>query len=498
MNFIFTLDTVSQTKPYEIVVAFLIIIICAIILFFLYRNVMNTIKSNQKEKHAVGFGEINDDKNSKRKKVVLENTILTKIDSDIENSEEGALRVFFYIDLDNFTYIADKYKEKDISKIVKEIEKRLIKYSEGNSLTSHLESDKFVYYYRGEVNNDKIQEVAEDLLSIISKEPLKIDDINMTASIGVCVFPYDAIDADGLLAESKLAVYLAKKQGKNRYHLYSEEQIEKERYNIDYYQDIKNSIGNDEFILYYQPIVDIKTGSIIGMESLLRWNHPEMGVLAPGKFLNVMDLTGDITWFGMWGFEKIVSKYRDWSLDFKIRDLFLSVNLSPKQLYIENLAEQFYEVTQKYDVQADNFAFEILDYYTVIENEIGKKNITDFRKYGFRVSIDESGDNFQLIKEMKDVEANIIKIPRTNLLMIMDDDPAVKQIKLLIKTALENKKIVIIEGVETEEMLKKVAEWDLRFMQGFYFAKPVDEKEARKMAEKSPWGLNSFKKILKK
>ncbi|MGM0495818.1 MAG: EAL domain-containing protein, partial [Bacillota bacterium] len=412
-------------------------------------------------------------------------------------AKEGALRIFFNIDIDNFTYIADKYKEKDIQKIIKEIEKRLLKHAASDNLAGHLESDKFIYYYRQEVNNEVIEQVASELLNIISGESLKVDDLDITASIGVCVFPYDAINANGLLAESKLAVYLAKKQGKNRYHLYSEEQIEKERYNIDYYRDIKNSIENDEFLLYYQPIVDIKTGNIIGLESLLRWKHPEMGILAPGKFLNVMDLTGDITWFGMWGFEKIVAKYREWSSQYKLRDMFLSVNLSPKQVYIENIAEQFYEVAQKYDLQTDKFAFEILDYYQVIDNEIGKKNIADFRKYGFRVSIDESGTDFQLIKNMEDVEANIIKIPRSNLLMIMDEDPAVKQIEQLIRVAQENKKIVIIEGIETEEMLKKVSDWDLRFMQGYYFSKPVDENEAKKMMEKSPWNRNSFKNIIK-
>ncbi|MFW5888983.1 MAG: EAL domain-containing protein [Bacillota bacterium] len=497
MDFVLTLETVNQAKPYEIVVAFLIIIVCAITLFFLYRNVMHTIRENRKEKQVVGFGKEETKKTKKQKKPVIDDSILAEIDQDIKNAEEGALRVFFNIDLDNFTYIADKYKEKEIKKIINEIEKRLKKHSGNENITAHLESDKFIYYYRQNINNESIERIANELLNIISSEPVKVDDIELTASIGICVFPYDAINANSLLAESKLAVYLAKKQGKNRYHLYSEEQIEKERYNIDYYQDIKNSIERDEFLLYYQPIVDIKTGNIIGLESLLRWKHPEMGILAPGKFLNVMDLTGDITWFGMWGFEKIVSKYREWSSQFKMRDLFLSVNLSPKQVYIKDLAKQFYEVTQKYDIQTDKFAFEILEYYQVINNEIGKKNIDDFRKYGFRVSIDESGDDFELIKGMDEVEANIIKIPRSNLLMIMDEDPATKQIKQLIKTAQENKKIVIIEGIETEEMLKKMAEWDIRFMQGYFFSKPVDENEAKKMLEKSPWNRNSFKDIIK-
>ena len=497
MDFVLILDTVNQTKPYEIVVAFLIIIVCAIVLFFLYRNVMRTIKENRKEKQAVGFGKDSSKKKKKHKKVFLEESILGDIDQDIEDAEEGALRIFFNIDLDNFTYIADKYKEKDIKKIIEEIEKRLKKHAGNNNFAAHLESDKFIYYHKREVNNEIIEKVANELLNIIKSEPLKVDNLEITASIGVCVFPYDAIDSRSLLAESKLAVYLAKKQGKNRYHLYSEEQIEQERYNIDYYQDIKNSIENDEFLLYYQPIVDIKTGNIIGLESLLRWKHSEMGILAPGKFLNVMDLTGDITWFGMWGFEKIVSKYREWSSSFKLRDIFLSVNLSPKQVYIEDIAKQFYEVTQKYDLQTDKFAFEILDYYQVIDNEIGKKNIADLRKYGFRVSIDESGTDFELIKTMDEVEANIIKIPRSNLLMIMDDDPATKQIQQLIKSAQENKKIVIIEGIETEEMLNKIADWNLRFMQGYYFSKPVDENEVKKMLEKSPWGKDSFKNIIK-
>lgn len=499
-NYFYILDnTVGQARPYEIVAAAVIVIISGVSLFFLYRNVIKHLRLNQREKAALKKEDNTNIKDQIITSKINENDISNlkdRINHNLRAAHEGDLRILYSIDIDDFRTYVEKYDQKTIDKIISEIEKRLIKFADKTHFAGHLEKDKFVFYYKGQVTNEIISSKGEELLALI-KEPLKVDDIELSSSIGVVVFPYDGIDADGLLKNASLALYVAKKEGKSKVNLYSEDLIEKERFNISYYKEIKNAIDNEEFLLYYQPIVDVNTGRIIGLESLLRWRHPEMGILPPGKFLNVMDLTGDITWFGMWGFERVVKKYSEWLKEFRIRQLFISTNLSPKQLFIEDLAKKFYDVTTKYGMKADNFAFEVLDYFTVNRNEVAMNNLHEFRKYGFRVAIDDSGDNFELADKMSDVLANIYKIPRNDLLKVMDNDPDSANIEKVVSAAKDNHKIVIAEGVENTDMIRKMADWGLRFMQGFYFSQPVDADKAKEMVKNSPWDMNTFDEFTK-
>jgi len=311
------------------------------------------------------------------------------------------------------------------------------------------------------------------------------------------LFPFDGITVAQLIKNAEVALYVAKKQGKNQFALYSNELIEKEQYNINYYHEIKKSISNDEFLLYYQPIVDVKTAKLIGLESLLRWNHPTMGILSPGKFLNVMDLTGDITWFGTWGFEKIVQQYVAWKKNFRIKDMFISTNLSPKQLMTENLAKAFFEIVKKYHFDSESFCLEIIDYYTVIKNQTALFNLAEFRRYGFRIAVDDMGDGFELATGMDKVAANIIKISREDVLKIVNNFEEADKIERVITAALKMQKVVIAEGIEDEAMIRLMNSKGIRFFQGYYFSQPKSAEETGILFKKTPWTYEHLTEVIK-
>ena len=495
-DLIFLSDPATSSRPWEIVVAILIIVITGVALFFLYRNVLFHFKKNKLERDNMKAEKSKDEKNDNIPDTVSRNPLLAEINKDISDIKEGDLRLFFAINLDNFRYIVDSYEQKDIDKVIDEYTKRLRKYCQKGSVCGHYEQDIFIYYYRGEINNEKINQIAAELLDLF-KSPVKLGNHELTASIGICLFPYDGITAENLLKNAEVAVYVAKKEGKNRFYMYSQNLIEKEQFNIDYYKQIKKSIENDEFLLYYQPIVDIRTGKIIGLESLLRWQHPTMGILSPGKFLNVMDLTGDITWFGIWGFEKVTEQYAIWKRNTKLGDFFISINLAPKQLYVDGLARQYFEIAGKHGLAPENFCLEILDYYTVINNEIAQYNLKEFRRYGFRMAIDDTGVDYQLAEDMNKIIASIVKISRGNLLLITNDDSNAERVKKVVDQAKANQKIVIAEGVEDEDTIRLLNKWDIRFMQGFHFSEPVSVEDAEKLIRKSPWDMFSFNHLIK-
>ena len=489
---------VSQT--YEVVAASVIIISTLVVLILLYRNLRNEFRKAKEERMLMKRENdlIHREEKTRVDKLVDQNKISKKskdilglINQEIRHAKEGNISVLYYMNLDNFRYIVEKYTQKDVDRVVLEIEKRLRKTHQKQSVCGHLQEDVFLCYISGKIDNDIIKQVAESLLKIVA-EPLRSVKETLTTSIGVVLFPYDGITAEQLIKNAEIALYVSKKEGKNRYALYSEDLIEKEQYNMNYYQEIKRSISRDEFLLYYQPIVDIKTGKLIGLESLLRWNHPTMGILSPGKFLNVMDLTGDITWFGTWGFEKIVSQFVQWRKTIRIKDLFISTNLSPKQLMVENLAKSFYDIIQKYEVQADDFCLEILDYYTIVKSPSAIHNLSEFRKYGFRIAVDDLGDEYEIMTDLDHIKANIIKISREEILKVMNDFPESDSIIRIIQLAKQRQKVIIAEGIEDENMIKKMASIDVRFLQGYYFAQPKSIEEMTEMLKKSPWDMNSF------
>ena len=501
--FLRTLSENPTQDAYQIAVSVLIIVLSVVLLFLLFRNITKEFKKSRKDKQAMkqdGKGKSNEKLPTVINELVSDkkgvSSLLGEIDYWIVHADEGSIAVLFYMDLDGFKFISEKYGQKETDKVITEIEKRLKKHAPKGSICGHLEEDTFVYFMTGDVNGDMIKETGTSILNLVS-EPLKAIPEEITTSIGVVLFPYDGIDSTQLVKNAEIALYVSKREGKNRYHLYSQDMLDKEQFNIDYYQEIKRSISNDEFILYYQPIVDIKTGRIIGLESLLRWNHPTMGVLPPSKFLNVMDLTGDIVWFGSWGFEKIVKQYTLWKDRFRFRDIFISTNLSPKQLIVEGLAKTFFNTVKKYELQTEMFCLEIIDYYTVIKNPIAVTNLDEFRKFGFRIAIDDLGDDYKIIDDIMDIKAQIVKINRENTLKVMNDFEDIDKIVRTIKVSLQQEKVVIAEGIENETMIRKMASYDIRFMQGFYFSVPKAEGEIGRMLENSPWNMDTFAEFSK-
>ncbi|MBN2877948.1 MAG: GGDEF and EAL domain-containing protein [Bacilli bacterium] len=492
-------------EAFEIVVAVIVVIATSVALFFLYRNVAFEISELKRNKQAMkerqefietGGVEEEDSELYFTQKEVKDIGLFALINHEIRSSKEGNLSALYCINLDDFRHVVQDRPQKDTDRVIGEIDKRLKKLGGKDAVTGHLDDDVFIYFYNGTVDAESIERIGGEIQQAIN-EPIKNVEQQLTASIGIVVFPYDGINAEQLYKNAEVAVYVAKKEGKNRTHMYSEDLITTEQSNIKYYQEIKKSIQKDEFLLYYQTIVDVKTGKIIGLESLLRWNHPTKGILPPGKFLNVMELTGDITWFGTWGFEKTVMQYKNWSSKTRVGDLFISTNLSPKQLEVEGLAHQFYIIAKKYGLSPELFCLEIINYYQIIRSHTALTNIAQFRKYGFRIAIDDMGNQFEIIEDMKHINASIFKLSRDNVLLLMDkNEDTNDSIKQVIREAKECSKVVIAEGIENEEMIKRMYDLDIRFMQGYYFNQPKSVIEVEAMIMKSPWDMDSFDSII--
>ncbi|MDD3865237.1 MAG: bifunctional diguanylate cyclase/phosphodiesterase [Candidatus Izemoplasmatales bacterium] len=499
--------TTYGSDALAIVVAVIIVVVTIVVIIFLGRDVIKDIKTDLEDRRFLREQKQaeNDTNDADKSGLVAERKVISRrskdllalIDQDIYRSKEGNISVLFYMNLDNFRAISERFGTAKAGKVIEEIAAKIKKVGDNKKAISGAhESDILIYYLPGPVDNEVIEKYANDLLTAVNS-PMKAIEEQVTTSIGIAIFPFDGITIQQLIKNAEIALYVAKKQGKNQFALYSSDLIEKEQFNINYYHEIKKSISNDEFLLYYQPIVDIKTGKLIGLESLLRWNHPTMGILSPGKFLNVMDLTGDITWFGTWGFEKIVQQYVAWKKTFRLKDMFISTNLSPKQLMTENLAKAFFDIVKKYHFDSESFCLEIIDYYTVIKNQTAVNNLSEFRRYGFRVAIDDLGDQYELAQDIERVHGNIIKICREDVMKIVNDFDEASKIDRVISAALKMQKVVIAEGIEDESMIQLMNAKGVRFLQGYYFSQPKSADETAQLFKKTPWSFEHLAEITK-
>lgn len=501
-------ETTYLSDQMEIFVAAVIIVATLLVFFFMFRTVSRDFKKEREEMMALKKEREDAKKRAEgdttRDHLFEVKTTAPKKNDDIVDwiqfalgqEKEGNVSALFYMNLDNFKSFVEKAGADVAQKTLKELAAKFKKLGDKTHISGNWKDDVFLYYHPGPMDNDRIKQMADKLLATVA-EPLKTTTELLTTSIGIVLFPYDGIHSSQLLKNAEIALYVAKKNGKNRAAMYSAELLDSEQFNVTYYQEIKRSIQNEEFMLYYQPIVDIKTGKIIGFESLLRWNHPTMGVLPPSKFLNVMDLTGDITWFGAWGFERVVKQYVQWKQMFRLRETFISINLSPKQLMMENLAKTFFDIVRKNEFDTESFCMEIIDFYTVVKSPVAVHNLQEFRRYGFRLAVDDLGDNYELIADMDRLIANIVKISREDVMKIENQFEEADQILRVITTAIAKQKVVIVEGIENEAMISMLASQQVRFMQGYYFGAPKSTEETQKLLKNPPWGMNSFSKLIR-
>jgi len=177
--------------------------------------------------------------------------------------------------------------------------------------------------------------------------------------------------------------------------------------------------------------------------------------------------------------------------------MFISTNLSPKQLMTENLAKAFFEIVKKYHFDTESFCLEIIDYYTVIKNPTAVFNLSEFRRYGFRIAIDDMGDQFELATGLDKVSANIIKICREDVLKIVNKFEEAEKIDRVIQAALKLQKVVIAEGIEDEAMVRLMNAKGVRFLQGYFFSQPKSSEETMQLFKKTPWSFEQLAEITK-
>ena len=392
------------------------------------------------------------------------------------------------IDMDHFSSVVENFGQEEAERIIKGIAAKLLDAVPTRVLIGRVKMDGFVVFVKGDYSREECLRIAKKILQVVS-DPIKIYDestLQLTCSVGICYYPTHGRNFKELFESLQIATFICKRSGGNQYRIYSREEKQDEGANMEYYYQIKNGISNKEFDIYYQPIFDKETQDLYAFEGLLRWNHPELGVLSPHKFINIMEQTGDINWVGLWGLETVV--HEEFELRKRYgREFLMSINLSPKQLSNPTLPQDFQKVIKKYRANPKNFILEIEEYTIFEKLDQVKNNLTQLREIGFQIAVDGFGLDYKGLKKLEDNSVDVIKLDREFLDEEADQYLKDKFVSILVDFVNKQGRTLICEGVENYDYLERAMNMGIDKFQGYHFTKPLSSEDLMAYIDKKDW-----------
>lgn len=412
--------------------------------------------------------------------VIVENAVTKRYMEDsirqyIKKVDRFGALTLMYVDIDGFGDLNEVFGHEACDQILKEMAARLLRILPYKASLCKYMNDEFLIFIKDEDNRARNEKLAARINEIISN-PYQIlvgESISITASIGLVTYPAAGSTFEDLFANLQLTTYVSKRDGGNKFTNFYASIREEEQDNMMYYREVKNAILNKEFVLYYQPIVNLADKTLSGAEALMRWNHPTKGVQAPATFLKVLEQTGDIKWVGEWGIETMIRTHNTLAEKYPTIPLRLSLNLSTKQLLDANLANKFIDLMNKNNAKPEEYMLEISDFMMVEKIAVIKTNIYKLRDYGFKIAVDGFELDGQSVQAIQRSPIDVIKLGRSFLKDIENNFMKEKMLAILVKYAQDNNRTLICEGIETAEITKYVKEQSVFYGQGYYFAKPM-------------------------
>ena len=390
------------------------------------------------------------------------------------NQKSGLL----FLDLDRFKLINDTLGHTVGDQLLKIVAERLLLcISEGDTV-ARLGGDEFILLLT-EINQMEraVDRVARKVTDII-KQPIIIDEheLYITTSIGIAVFPDDGEDADKLIKNADAAMYRAKERGRNNFQVYTPAMNAKAFERLTLENSLRRALERKEFVVYYQPKINVNSGKIGGTEALLRWQHPELGLVPPNEFIPVAEETGLIMPIGEWVLRTACAQNKAWQ-DAGFTPIHIAVNLSVRQFQMQNLVEIVSKVLAETGLDPCWLELEITESIAIQNVEYTVKVLHDLQEMGVQISIDDFGTGYSSLSYLKRLPINKLKIDRSFISEInteLDNGTIASEVIVLGQSL---KLAVVAEGVETKEQSDFLKKHQCNELQGFFFGRPVPAEE---------------------
>jgi diguanylate cyclase (GGDEF)-like protein/PAS domain S-box-containing protein len=394
------------------------------------------------------------------------------------------------LDLDTFRHINNTMGVFVGDELLREVSQRLIQSLRRTDVVGRfgnedsgdpvyrLSGDEFGILLTGmECTEFTARVVARIMETLGSRIDIGDHEIKLACNIGISFHPEDGGDADTLLKNAAVALYYAKCQGPNRYQFYNEGRMDSSTGNFPLQNELRQAIDQDQFELYYQPKIDMKSGKIVCMEALLRWRHPEMGMIPPAQFLPVAENTGLIVPIGKWVLRTACRQLDVWQRG-GYPDLAVAVNFSAEQFSQKDLLMQIGSILDETGIDPWHLELELTEFTIMDDIDATTTTLRLLHKAGLRISIEDFGTGYSSLNHLKRFPINSVKIDRSFIRDITTDSDDAGIIKAIITMAHGMGLRVVAEGVETEAQLAFLRNLYCDEFQGFLFSPPVPHYEA--------------------
>ncbi|MFQ5418298.1 MAG: putative bifunctional diguanylate cyclase/phosphodiesterase [Myxococcota bacterium] len=392
---------------------------------------------------------------------------------------QWSLAVLF-LDLDRFKGINDELGHSGGDEVLRIVARRLLSSLRASDTAARLGGDEFAVLLSGITRSADAGDVARKLARAIS-QPIMIDgfEARVTTSIGIAVFPSDGDDVDELLRCADLAMYHAKQEGQNRQHFYSAELKRSSLLRLSIERDLRRAIEHDQLELHFQPTVNGETGRIVAAEALLRWNHPEKGLLQPAEFISLAEDTGMIAELGEWVLREACRWGREWRRA-GLQHIQIGVNVSARQLWHDDFFDLVNDVVLGSGLADGCITLEITESCLMRDLDAIVSTLNALRNLGVRIAIDDFGTGYSSLGILKNLPLDALKIDRC-FVSDIDDRPDAMITSIIISLARILALEPVAEGVETREQLEFLLENGCRTLQGFLFSAPLPEPAFRRL-----------------
>ncbi len=440
-----------------------------------YISIVNDISEKKQKESLIHNLAYFDALTSLPNRVLFQERVMNKIPALHRNSKKMAL---FFIDMDNFKNINDTFGHFTGDKFLIEVAKSIKDILREQDTLARLGGDEFTVILEDAESVLDIAFVAEKIIERF-KAPIIIDgrEFYTGASIGISIYPDDGTTYEELVKAADTAMYQVKESGKNSYQFFTQSMNEKitERSLIE--NDLRSAINKHELFLEYQPKINLETKSVYGMEALIRWNHPGVGLIRPDKFIGISEETGQISQIGLWVAKQAISDAK--ALHDEGNRLIISINVSSKQLNDDAFINDICAIADDIGLDKSYIELEITESHIMKNVDKSLSILNALYKRGFKLSIDDFGTGYSSLSYLKKLPVQTIKIDRSFVLDIDKDEDDRSIVAAIIAMARSLGKDVVAEGSETDGHIDALKFLHCYKIQGYYFSKPLKIEKFR-------------------
>lgn len=380
------------------------------------------------------------------------------------------------IDIDNFGNINKKYGYKTGNAVLEAFDLHTKEWINKRGYVLNRSGDEIIAIYK---LNGSIDSLLKHLKFLLSK-PLKVniqkDFIKeITISIGISINDVEKLSIEESIRRSDVALFNAKKSGKNQYKFYHDQMDEETLRNIDLADQMTSAIENRHFEMFYQPVVCANSEKIVGFEALIRWNHPERGLVSPNEFIKIAENSGKILALEKWIVETVFSQIKIWSL--QRPNILVSINLSSKGLLQKDLFETLIAYAKHYKINPASVIIEVTESSLIHNFESSVKKLKKIADHGFKVALDDFGTGYSSLNYLRQLPVTKVKLDKSFVDIIEQSEKDRILVDSIVKLAHGLDLKIVVEGIERLEQLKLIKEMKCDYYQGYYYYKPMSVQQ---------------------